>query len=288
MYRTVGQLDLLTLILAIVFPDTCRRVRLPNDSIRGHPIYAVRLSSGGGSGRRGILIVGGTHSEELMNPDAIVELLFGMALSYVQDSDIVLGNRRWEADEIRLMIDTLNIWTVPCVNPDGRDYVMTEDDLWRKNRRNNPDTECDGVDLNRNYDILWGVIQDPSRTSCSPCHPGYVGSRAFSEPETLNIKHLLDTERIDTFVDVHSYSELVLYPWSHVSTQTTDSTRQFTGLPTATCAPIGQSGYQEYMTRRDELRFQTVAGRIVDAIDRDEQGLRLQSAYREFGVAQDV
>jgi hypothetical protein len=34
---------------------------------------------------------------------------------------------------------------------------MTVDDLWRKNRRDNPGTPCDGVDLNRNLDILWGV-----------------------------------------------------------------------------------------------------------------------------------
>jgi murein tripeptide amidase MpaA len=289
MYRTVGQLDLLTLILAIVFPEACTRIRLPNDSIKGRPIYAVRLGAGGGS-KRGILIVGGTHSEELMNPDAIVELLFGMVLSYVQGTDIMLGNRRWEAAEIRLMIDVLDIWTVPCANPDGRDFVMTEDDLWRKNRRTNPGIDCKGVDLNRNCEILWGVIQD-SHTSCDACNMAYVGSGAFSEPETRNIKHLLDTQRIDTFVDVHSYSELVLYPWGHAPTQTTDPTQRFTGLPTGTCAPIGRPGYQEYMTPRDEFRFQTVAGRIVDAIA-DVRGRRYtpepgRDLYATTGTSKD-
>jgi murein tripeptide amidase MpaA len=303
MYRKVEQLDFLTLILAAFFPNLCTRIRLPNDSIRERPIYAMRLASGGGNNRRGILIVGGTHSQELMNPDAIVELLFAMVLSYVQGGDIVLGNRRWPAAEIKAMIDVLDIWAVPCANPDGRDFVMTEDDLWRKNRRDYPwpnrrarsvlaGAECDGVDLNRNYDILWGVIQDESYTSCAACTSVYVGSEAFSEPETRNIKYLLDTQRIDTFVDVHSFKELVLYPWSHAPTQTsTDSMQRFTDLPTATCEPIGLPGYEEYMAPRDELRFRTVAGRIVEAIA-DVRGRRYtpqpgKDLYATTGTSKD-
>ena len=35
-------------------------------------------------------------------------------------------------------------------------YTWTNDRLWRKNRR--PGTTCDGVDLNRNYNIKWGGV----------------------------------------------------------------------------------------------------------------------------------
>jgi Zinc carboxypeptidase len=71
---------------------------------------------------------------------------------------------------------------------------------------------------------------------------------------------------VDCFVDVHSYSELVLWPWGHASSQTTDPTKRFTTLPSGTCAPIGVGGYQEYIPPRDLQRFQTVGSRIVSAI----------------------
>ena len=157
-----------------------------------------------------------------------------------------------------------NLYLLPCGNPDGRHHVMTVDDMWRKNLRDNPNTTCDGVDLNRNCDILWGVTQ--GQTSCNPCSDVYAGPSAFSEPESRNVRHLLDTYRIDCFADVHSYSELVLYPWDHAPTQTNDPTKVFTTLPSGTCQPIADLGYKEYLHPRDLLRFQTVAKRIVDAI----------------------
>ena len=71
--------------------------------------------------------------------------------------------------------------------------------------------------------------------------------RRSREPETRNVKHLLDTRRIDCFADVHSYSELVLYPWGHAPTQTADPSKRFTTLPTGTCQPLADPDYQEFM-----------------------------------------
>ncbi|MES5820725.1 M14 family zinc carboxypeptidase [Streptomyces sp. RG80] len=264
MYRTVAQLDSLTAALANWFPQLCTRTRLPERSVQGRDVYALRLRSGTGTNRRGVLLIGGTHSRELMNPDALVELAVDLVVSRLNGTDVVYGGRTWSAQDVRLILETLDVWIVPCINPDGRHHVMTVDGMWRKNLRDNPGTACDGVDLNRNAAILWGVTE--GQTSCSPCSDVYVGPGAFSEPETRNVKHLLDTQTIHTFADVHSYSELVLYPWGHAFNQSTNPAQRFTTLPTGTCAPIGVSGYQEYITVRDQQRFETVAGRIVDAI----------------------
>ena len=89
---------------------------------------------------------------------------------------------------------------------------------------------------------------------------------AFSEPETRNVKHILDSERIVSFVDVHSYSELVLYPWGHAPTQSTDPTKRFTGLPTGTCTASIPATYSEYMPPLDVQRFQTVAAAHRDDV----------------------
>jgi len=264
MYRTVAQLDSVMGLLAAWFPQLCTRVLLPNRSIEGRPIHALRMRAGTDSNRRGVLLAGGMHARELMNPDAIVELQLDLVTSYLNGTNLVLGGRTWSALDIKTMLETLDIWMLPCANPDGREYVLNADDLWRQNRRDNPGTPCDGVDVNRNLDFVWGVTT--SNTSCNPCLETYVGSGPFSEPESQNIRYLCDTYRIDVFGDVHSYSELVLYPWGHAPTQTTDPSQRFTSLTTGTCAPLSPPGHQEYLPPRDQLRFQTVARRIVDAI----------------------
>lgn len=264
MYRTVSQLDAAGSALAAAYPQLCTQFMLPESSVRGRPVRALRLRAGGGNNRRGVLLVGGTHARELMNPDLLIELAVDLVASYRAGTDVVLGGRTWPAADIKLILETLDLYLLPCVNPDGRHFVMTIDGLWRKNLRDNPGTPCDGVDLNRNADLLWGVTE--GQTSCDPCSDVYCGPSVFSEPETRNVRHLLDSHGIDSFADVHSYSELVLHPWGHAPTQTTDPTKRFTTLPATACQPIMDPSYAEYMPPRDLMRFESVGDRIVQAI----------------------
>jgi murein tripeptide amidase MpaA len=253
-------------MLARILPWLCTRAELANPSIEGRTMHALRLARGGGTGRRGVLIVGGLHARELMNPDAIVELVRDLILAYIRGTGITYGGRSWSAFDIKVMIETLDIWMIPCVNPDGRQLVMDGDSLWRNNVRDNPGTSCEGVDVNRNFDIAWGITT--SATSCDPCSPSqtYCGSAAFSEPEARNIWDFCDSHPINVFVDVHSFKELVLYPWGHAVTQTISPLQNFKTLTSGTCRPLDPPTYREYMRPSDLLRFQTVSQRIVDSI----------------------
>jgi murein tripeptide amidase MpaA len=267
MYRTIAQLDAAIDSLVNTKPDLCTRVALHN-SVEGRPIFALRLRAGGGTNRRGILIVGGMHARELMNPDAIIELAFDLAQAYTNESGLAYGGAQWSAIDVKIMMETLDIWMLPCANPDGRHHVMKPGGQWdwRMNRRDNPNTLCDGVDLNRNCDFMWRVI-GPT-TVCDPCSStqGFVGSLPFSEPESNNIHLLCDTHRIDVFVDVHSFSEFVLFPWGHAPTQTTQPLPNFTSLLMGFCRSLDPPGHQEFMPPTDQLKYQTVATRIADAI----------------------
>jgi murein tripeptide amidase MpaA len=244
MYRTVSQLDAFGGALAGAHPQLCKQFVLPESSVQGRPVRALLLRAGGGDSRRGVLLVGGTHARELMNPD-------------------LLGGRTWPAADIKMILETLDLYLLPCVNPDGRHHAMTVDSLWRRNRRDNPGTSCDGVDLNRNADLLWGVTE--GQTSGAPCSD-VCGLSEFSEPEARNVRSLLDSHRIDCFAGVHSYSELVLHPWGHAPTQTTDTTKRFTTLPASACQPITDPSYAEYISPRDLMRFESVGDRTVQAI----------------------
>ena len=79
-------------------------------------------------------------------------------------------------------METLDIWMLPCANPDGRHHVMKTggDWIWRMNRRDNPGTPCDGVDPNRNCDFMWRVI-GPT-TVWIPAHLRRVLSAVFRFP----------------------------------------------------------------------------------------------------------
>jgi len=268
MYWTVEQIDAAVELLAATKPNLCQRVRLI-DSVEGRPIHALRLRAGGGTNRRGVLIVGGMHAREMMNPDAIVELAYDLVRAYSSNSELSYGQSAvWSALDVRVMMETLDIWMLPLANPDGRYYVQhaLANRMWRMNRRDNPDTSCDGVDVNRNCDFMWRVT-GPT-TVCDPCSPtqGFVGSLPFSEPESQNIKLMCDSHRIDVFADVHSYSNWVLYPWGHARTQTGNSVPNFTDLNFGLCRALEPPWHQEYMPPQDLHRYQTTATRIIDAI----------------------
>ncbi|KAL4703324.1 hypothetical protein ACJJTC_013090 [Scirpophaga incertulas] len=99
-------------------------------------------------------------------------------------------------------------WIImPVANPDGYVHTHEESRFWRKNRAKN-DGLCDGVDLNRNFDINWG--QDSSSITCMD---NYHGKHAFSEPETLAIRRVLleHLDRLELFLDIHSFGSMILY-----------------------------------------------------------------------------
>ena len=270
MYRRVETLDFWMGVLAGFFPQVCTAFTMPHPSVQGRPIKGVHIHAGSSTSRHAFLIIGGMHARELMNPDAIAELQQDLVLAYVNNTGITYGGKSWLAADIRSMLETSDIWMVPCANPDGREYCFDVDDMWRPNRHPNPGIMCSGtmndgsIDVNRNCDIVWGVVT--GNTSCDPCNETYLGPNRFSEPESQNLRDFCNTHNVDVFLDVHSFSELVLFPWGHAPTQTTNPSQRFPSLATGTCAPLNPPGHQEYMLPGDQQYFKGVAQTIVNDI----------------------
>ncbi|KAK7072027.1 hypothetical protein SK128_010429 [Halocaridina rubra] len=103
---------------------------------------------------------------------------------------------------------------MPLVNPDGYTYSITTDRMWRKNRANTTDSGCYGVDLNRNFNVSWGNVNGASLSQCSY---NFCGTEAFSEPESRAIRDLALAylPNIKLFMTLHSYGQLLLYPWGY-------------------------------------------------------------------------
>jgi murein tripeptide amidase MpaA len=271
MYRRSADIEALLEELVAESPDVLAKLELL-PSRMGRPISALRVRGGEEADRAGVLFVGGIHARELLNPDLLVDLVIDLLTHYFDGSDWVMGGHRWPAATVRAIVESIDLLVLPNANPDGREHVFDVERLWRKNRRNNPGTACDGVDLNRNFDLLWGVAtRDPSgqaTTSRSPCSDLFVGPRAFSEPETRNVKRLLDGFPVDCFVDVHSFSELILHPWGHAPNQTSDPGQRFTLVDTSDWEelPADAPAHEEFVDPDDLARLLEIGNAAADAI----------------------
>ena len=272
MFRRSSDIHAILQDLAGDLPDLVATIPLRPSQRRGLPITAIRIRGGEAEERPGVLFVGGVHARELLNPDLLTDVAIDLLSHYLANSDWVMGGQRWPAETLRTVVESLDIFILPNVNPDGREYVFDRERMWRKNRRNNRGTPCDGVDLNRNFRLLWGVeTRDPSgslTTTRNPCTNTFVGARAFSEPETRNVKQLMDDHPIECFVDVHSYSELILHPWGHAPNQTTDQSQRFTLVDTSDwdVLPADAPTYREFISSQDLDRFTEVGAAAAEAI----------------------
>lgn len=104
---------------------------------------------------------------------------------------------------------------VPVLNADGYLNTFERDRLWRKNTK--PYGRYRGVDLNRNFDINW----NGTGSSSNPSQYDFCGSGPFSEPEARAIKIFMDQHaneyRIKTYLSLHSFSQLYMFPYGHIS-----------------------------------------------------------------------
>ena len=145
-------------------------------------------------------------------------------------AEYLLANYGTNAD-VTWMLDTQEVWLVLQSNPDGRKKAEAGAS-WRKNA--NDTQACAnglfGTDLNRNFNYAWGT----GGSSADPCNETYKGVSAGSEIETQNLQNLIKAAFPDSrgpartdaapastpgvYIDIHSYSKLVLWPWGDTST----------------------------------------------------------------------
>jgi carboxypeptidase T len=161
------------------------------------------------------------HAREYATAEQATRYAEYLAASYGQDPDVT-----W-------LLDHFEVHLLPQANPDGR--KLAEAGYYhRKNTNPSNGGVCDddyyvishaGIDLNRNSSFQWGGVG----TSANPCSEVYRGPQAASEPEVQAIQAYLASvfsdqrgpaltepapvEASGVFITLHSYGELVLFPW---------------------------------------------------------------------------
>jgi hypothetical protein len=145
--------------------------------------------------RPAILITGTHHAREWASPMVAMGIAEGLVRRYLPDP------------RVRRVLNSLAIYLVPVVNVDG--YVATHNG--QRLRRKNMNQRCP-VDLNRNYDIAFGLGAPVA--GCD--EESYPGPLPFSEPETRAIKELAESlPNLKLFLDYHAPAEQVMIPFAH-------------------------------------------------------------------------
>jgi carboxypeptidase T len=189
------------------------------NSYEGRPLYVLRLTNQAtGLDKPVFFLMANIHGRELITSETALQFVKLMLEGYGIDPDVT-----WLLDHQRIEV-------MVSANPDGHVRNETSFTYWRKNANPTYGT-CGGtsfgIDLNRNSSFQWGGA------SPEPCYETYQGPSAASETETQAIETLIQTlfpdqrlpaldapapdDATGIFITLHSYSNLVLWPWGHTT-----------------------------------------------------------------------
>lgn len=200
------------------------------NNLGGYDINVLKLTNKNSAGPKPILFIqSAIHAREYTTAPLTLAFARDLLTGYGSNADAT-----WILDhhEVHIML---------VVNPDGRKKAETGLS-WRKNTNQNycgATSNSRGADLNRNFTQSWNSTNG-SGSSGSQCNDTYRGPTAGSEPETRAIESyarsiwpdrrgpgINDPAPADTsgiHLDIHSYSQLVLWPYGNTTTKAPNGT----------------------------------------------------------------
>ncbi|XP_052536899.1 carboxypeptidase A1-like [Tympanuchus pallidicinctus] len=202
-YHTLDEIYAFMDLLVAENPNLVSKLEIGHTT-ENRPIYVLKFSKGG-TNRPAIWIDTGIHSREWVTQASGV----WFAKKIVEEQDEGLAN----------ILDQMDIFLEIVTNPDGFVFTHTSNRMWRKTRSKHSGSLCVGVDPNRNWDAGFGG----SGASGNSCSETYRGPYANSEPEVKAIVDFVkDHGNIKAFISIHSYSQLLLYPYGYTTTAVPD------------------------------------------------------------------
>lgn len=157
--------------------------------------------------RQTILVIGGSHAREWVTVSTAAFIAYSLITRY--------GDPRFP--DTTKLLDHFDVTFLPTINPDGYEYTWTTDRLWRKNRQGTPLPFCAGIDIDRSFPFAWDGGDDAD----NPCSEDFAGRQPLAAMEARQLsewaRNQTDNNNVTfvSFLDLHSYSQKVLYPYSY-------------------------------------------------------------------------
>ena len=278
-YLNVAEVETAVVNLGSAHPSLCQLITLPNTTVEGRTCHALLLGGGAPGSRDCVMIIGGQHAKEWGSCEIILNLAVDLITAFEANMGLAYGGKAYSASQIQQILSGLHLILFPLVNPDGRkfsqDLVASSSGDWRRNRNSaygDGSFNCVGVDLNRNYDFLFDFNKAFAPLNfpgmADPCNDVFQGPAPFSEPETKNVRWLVDTNpRTRWFVDLHSGTQNIRLNWGDDEAQSTDPKMNFRNPAFDHLRGVGgDAAYKEYVPADDLLVETTLATRMHDAI----------------------
>ena len=165
-----------------------------------HPVYAIRIGKTRDGSKPGVLAYAQEHAREWVPPLVAIETAERLLRNYGHDG------------RTKQLLNNLEIWIAPSVNPDGGHYSFHDFNFQRKNMTNHcPLTgpadalarNSWGVDNNRNY-TEYSLFDGYFGASTSCTGETYAGPSELSEPEDKNVDWLASRPNLKFSMNLHS------------------------------------------------------------------------------------
>ncbi|SCU80157.1 LAMI_0B01024g1_1 [Lachancea mirantina] len=190
-------------LLALTFPELVK-IEWVGQTFEGRDMKALHISADNremNPDKKTIVITGGVHAREWISVSTACYMIYNLLTKY--------GNNKKETK----YLNHLDFLVIPVFNPDGYAYTWTHDRLWRKNRQQTYFPRCFGIDIDHSFDFHWTGAED------IPCSEDYGGDSPFEalEAESWNnyINETKSEYTIHGYLDLHSYSQEILYPYAY-------------------------------------------------------------------------
>nr|XP_033813517.1 carboxypeptidase B [Geotrypetes seraphini] len=197
-----------TASIAAENPELVSRSQI-GTSYEGRPMYLLKVGKSG-SNKNAIFMDCGFHAREWISPAFCQWFVKEAVNNYGIDS------------EITNLLNNLDFYILPVLNIDGYVYTWTNNRMWRKTRSKNANSSCIGTDPNRNFNAGWCTVGASNR----PCDDTYCGPAPESEKETKALADFIRSKHsvIKAYLTIHSYSQMLLFPYSYKNSVTKDHT----------------------------------------------------------------